>query len=69
MKDNKKEQKKVDNWNAKYSVGQKVIVKMDNGTEKHTETRHPASLLSGHTAVGWFKGISGCYMLDRARVI
>ena len=63
------EQKKVDDWNAKYPVGQKVIVKKDNGDEVETVTTHEATLLSGHTAVGWFKDISGCYCLDRARAI
>jgi hypothetical protein len=61
------EQKKVDDWNNKYAVGQKVIVTKDDGSEFETETRYPAEVLSGHTAVGWFKGISGCYLLERAR--
>ncbi len=69
MKINKAEQKKVDDWNSKYDVGQKVIVKMDSGEERETETKYPAEVLSGHTAVGWFKGISGCYLLERATAI
>lgn len=66
---NKKEQEKVDAWNAKYPVGQKVIVTLDNGEEKVTTTWHKATVLSGHTAVGWFNGVRGCYVLDRARAI
>ena len=31
MKREAKEQKKVDDWNAKYEVGQKVIVTKDGG--------------------------------------
>ncbi len=69
FKINKKEQKKVDAWNAKYPVGQKVIVTLDSGEEKVTTTWHKATVLSEHSAVGWFKNISGCYLLDRARAI
>ncbi len=69
MENNKKEQKKVDEWNNKYSVGQKVIVKMDDDSDFTTTTRYPAELLGGHTAVGWFIGIRGCYSLDRAKAI
>ncbi len=63
------EQKKVDDWNNKYPVGQKVIVTKDDLSEFETVTSHPAQVLEGHTAVGWFKGISGCYLLERARAI
>ncbi len=59
----------VDAWNNKYDVGQKVIVRMDDGTEKKTVTRHEAEVLGGDSAVGWFKDISGCYLLERARAI
>lgn len=69
MKINKKEQKKVDSWNKKYLVGQRVVVTLDNGEKKETFTNHEATLLSGHTAVGWFEGIIGCYDLDRATAI
>ena len=63
------EQKKVDNWNAKYPVGQKVIVTIDNGDKIETVTTNQATLLGGHTAVGWFKDIRGAYSLDRAQAI
>ena len=63
------EQKKVDNWNAKYPVGQKVIVTIDNGDKIETVTTNEATLLGGHTAVGWFRDIRGAYSLDRAQAI
>ena len=63
------EQKKVDDWNSKYQVGQKVIVTKDNGDKIETVTTNEATLLGGHTAVGWFKDISGAYSLDRAQAI
>jgi len=69
MKINKKEQKKVDDWNKNYQVGQKVIVKKDDGAEIKTVTTSHAALLGGHTAVCWFRDISGCYCLDRAKAI
>jgi len=47
MKTDKKEQKKVDDWNRKYPVGQKVIVKKDDGTEIETFTNCYAELLEG----------------------
>ena len=69
MKINKAEQKKVDDWNSKYDVGQKVLVRKNDGSEIETETIHPAEILQGHTAVGWFKDISGCFLLERATAI
>jgi len=62
-------QRDVDEWNAKYPVGQKVRVRLDSGEVKETTTRYEATVLSGHTAVGWFNGIRGCYCLDRATAI
>jgi len=56
-------------WNEKYGIGQKVKVEMDDGTFIETETTNGATLLGGHTAVGWFKDIRGCYALERAQAI
>ena len=64
----RQEELKVYNWNSKYPVGQKVIVTKDGGEEVETETSHPSQMMCG-TAVGWFKGISGAYQLDRAKAI
>lgn len=58
-------QRQVDNWNKHYPVGQAVTVRRDNGETMETKTRSPAELLSGHSAVVWLDGISGCYLLSR----
>ncbi|WP_157410210.1 hypothetical protein [Sphingobium xenophagum] len=58
-------QRQVDNWNKHYPVGQAVTVRRDNGSTITTKTRSPAELLSGHSAVVWLDGISGCYLLNR----
>ena len=52
-------------WNAANPVGAPVNVEMDSGEIRKTVTRAPASILSGHTAVIWLEGISGCYLLSR----
>lgn len=57
-------QKDCDAWNAKYPVGTAVKVSLDTGEVWDTRTRSPAEMLSGHTAVIWLDGISGCYLLD-----
>ena len=58
-------QNDCDAWNAKHPVGTAVKVRRDNGEIQDTKTRAPAEMLSGHTAVIWLDGISGCYLLDR----
>lgn len=63
----KKLQKQCDDWNASNHVGCNVIVTKDNGSEVPTVTTSEAQVLSGHSAVIWLKGVSGCYMLDRVR--
>lgn len=62
-------QEKVDDWNARYPVGQKVKVVKDLGDIFETTTRSEAQVLSGHTAVIWVVGITGCYQLDRVTAI
>lgn len=54
-----------DAFNARYPVGQPVTVRMDRGELVDTVTRSSAEVLSGHSAVIWLDGISGCYLLDR----
>lgn len=58
-------QKEVDQFNFAYPVGSKVDVKQDSGTILHTEVLRPGHVLEGHSAVGYFEGIRGCYSLDR----
>lgn len=59
------EQKMVDDWNARFAVGQPVEVKRDNGDILVTKTRSNASMLGGHSPVIWVEGISACYSLNR----
>lgn len=56
-------------FNAAWAVGQPVAVRKDDGTAVVTTTRSIAIVLSGHTAVIWLTGISGCYLLDRVTPI
>ena len=63
----KKQQQAIDRFNAECPVGSEVIVKLDSGEEKRTTVRYPASLLGGHTPVGWIVGVVGCYDLTRIR--
>lgn len=55
----------VDGWNQQHEVGTAVLYRKDNGNTFATTTRSPASVLSGHTAVIWLTGISGCVALER----
>lgn len=61
------QQQQVFNWNQKHGLGTPVIVTMDSGEERKTVTRSRAEILSGHSAVIWLEGISGCYLLSRVR--
>jgi len=58
-------QSKCDVFNKNNPVGSSVTVIKDLGERFETTVRHPAQILSGHTAVVWLSGISGCYDLDR----
>lgn len=58
-------QQAVDSWNANNRPGTKVIVCRDDGREEVRLTTSEAYVLSGHTAVIHFQGISGCFALDR----
>jgi hypothetical protein len=59
----------VNAFNSRYPVGQRVSVRKDGGDGVITTTRGPAFVLSGHSAVIWLEGISGCYLLDRVTPI
>jgi hypothetical protein len=65
----KQEQKMVDDWNRECVIGQKVLLRLDDGSEMETYTTDKAMLLGGHTAVGWFHGVMGCYSLERATAV
>lgn len=65
----KSEQKKVDQWNARYPIGQSVDLLKDGGEIMRTKTRSAAAILSGHTAVIWLENVSGCYIIDRVTAV
>ena len=58
-------EKEVNDFNAKYKVGDRVNVLLDGGETIKATVKHNATILGGHTSVGWFNEISGCYNLDR----
>ena len=65
----KKLQAIVDDFNQRFPVGSDVILRKDTG-EIETRVRAPAEILGGHSAVGWFVGVAGCYSIeDRVRPI
>jgi hypothetical protein len=57
----------VNKFNSAFPVGTKVVLRKDSG-EVETEVRAPAEVLQGHSAVGWFVGVSGCYSIEDNRV-
>lgn len=67
MKTSGKLESQVYAFNKSYSVGDIVKLKMDNQEIKIVTVKRPASILEGHSAVGWFNEISGCYSLDRVQ--
>lgn len=62
--------KAVDKWNAKVSVGDAVEYRdyPEAEPQKFT-TRTPAEILSGHTAVVWLNGKTGCVSVDACRPV
>ncbi len=64
-KSQKQLQQQVDKFNAAYGIGSKVNLKKDDGSIVPVTVADKASILGGHSAVGWFEEISGCYSLDR----
>lgn len=54
-----------DKFNAAHQIGAAVSVELDSGEVRKTVTTSEAQVLSGHTAVIWLDGISGCYDLER----
>ncbi len=56
-----------ENWNLKHPIGTEVTVELDSGEMRATATTSAAQMMSGHTAVIFLHGISGCYLLSRVR--
>jgi hypothetical protein len=52
-------------FNAIHKVGDKVNLKMDDDSIQEVTVQAPAQIIGGHSAVGWFIEISGCYALER----
>jgi hypothetical protein len=67
MKPNmKKLQEQCDHFNKKYPVGTPVLLKKDFVDEcVKTKVRHEAYVMSGHSAVAFFEGVIGSYLIDR----
>ncbi len=64
-KSQKQLQEQIDKFNGTYGIGCKVDIKLDSEEIKSVTVSDKATILGGHSAVGWFKEISGCYSLDR----
>lgn len=63
-------QAQCDAFNAACPVGGRVAVKLDGiDAPRITTTRSEAQILSGHSAVVWMDGVSGCYDLSRVTPI
>ena len=64
----KKLQKECDDFNKKYPVGTSVFLKKDFVDEPvETKVREAAFILSGHSAVAFFSGVSGCYLISHVK--
>lgn len=62
----KEMQKSCDDFNAICPIGGEVSVKLDGIEDPvFTITVSEAQILSGHSAVVWLQGVSGCYLLER----
>ena len=55
---------KVELFNLKYAIGDKVQVKDDDGNTFIDVVKYPASVMGGHTAMAWLEG-KGSYLIDR----
>lgn len=63
-------QAQCDAFNFDCKPGSRVAVKLDGKDAPFiTTTRSPAQVLSGHSAVVWLTGVSGCYDIGRVTPI
>jgi hypothetical protein len=64
-------QKQCDDWNARYPIGTQVQYHfvIDGPEYRLRTTRTEARILSGHTAVVWLDGESGCVCLEACKAI
>ena len=63
----KRLQSDVEAFNAKYKVGDEVVLRLDLGKEKQTKLCSEAYVASGVNAVANFEGINGYYLIDRVK--
>lgn len=68
MREQEKEQKKIDDWNSEYKIGQEVEVAMDGGYKIKTETKFEA-MLCDYTAIVHLNNFTGGISLDQIRAI
>jgi len=61
------EKKLMEKWKGT-PIGTEVILTRDNGEVVHTKTRSNPEILSGHSAVIWLEGVSGCYSLRNVQL-
>lgn len=57
-------QNQIAEFNSLYKEGDKVKVRLSDESLKECTVSAPAMVLEGHTAVGWFNEIRGCYSLN-----
>jgi len=57
------------NWNLKHSIGTPVVLRKDSGEDLPTKTRSEAYVCDAGYAVCFFEGVSGYYLLDRAKAL
>ena len=62
-------QLKCDEFNAKCSVGDKVIYRYDNGESVTVKTATKAYVMAGYDAVVQLMGIPSCHLLERVTFI
>jgi acetylornithine/succinyldiaminopimelate/putrescine aminotransferase len=55
---------KIELFNTKYKVGDKVIVLDDNGNEFTDIVKNPATIMGGHTPMAWLER-KGSYRIER----
>lgn len=65
QKSQKELQAQIDKFNSTYGIGCKVDIQKDDGSIICVTVANKATIMGGHSAVGWFQEIRGCYSLDR----
>jgi hypothetical protein len=59
----------VDAWNARFPVGQAVMVTRSSGHKSITRTCSPATVWWDDTPVVFVGCVPGCYSLDRVKAV